>query len=80
MKEIFNPWHNVSRGDGLLDCVNRIIEIPKGTRAKYELYKDSGLLRFDRVLYSSVYCPENYGFIPQAGLKTVCGYFFGKCD
>lgn len=61
----FNPWHHVSPGDKLPDVVNGIIEIPKGTRAKYELDKESGLLRLDRVLYSSVYYPANYGFIPQ---------------
>lgn len=65
MKEKFNPWHSVSPGDKVPDIVNGIIEIPKGTRAKYELDKDSGLLRLDRVLYSSVYYPANYGFIPQ---------------
>jgi inorganic pyrophosphatase len=60
----FNPWHHVSPefNDGI---VNGIIEIPKGNRAKYELDKDSGLLKLDRVLYSSVYYPANYGFIPQ---------------
>lgn len=62
---IFNPWHHVSAGEGTPDVVNGIIEIPKGTRAKYELDKDSGLLKLDRVLYSSVYYPANYGFIPQ---------------
>jgi inorganic pyrophosphatase len=66
MKRKFNPWHDVSPGDSLADIVNGIIEIPKGTRAKYELDKDSGLLRLDRVLYSSVYYPANYGFIPQS--------------
>ena len=60
-----NPWHDVSIGDQVPDIVNGIIEIPKNTRAKYELDKDSGLLRLDRVLYSSVYYPANYGFIPQ---------------
>ena len=69
MKEIIrdmnNPWHKVSPGDNVPSIVNGIIEIPKGTRAKYELDKDSGLLRLDRVLYSSVYYPANYGFIPQ---------------
>ncbi len=48
--------------------VTGIIEIPKGSRAKYELDKESGLLKLDRVLYSSVYYPANYGFIP----KTYC--------
>ncbi|MDR0834026.1 MAG: inorganic diphosphatase [Candidatus Symbiothrix sp.] len=61
----FNPWHHVSPGYVKPDVVNGIIEIPKGTRAKYELDKASGLLRLDRVLYSSVYYPANYGFIPQ---------------
>ena len=48
------------------DIVKGIIEIPKGIRAKYELDKESGLLRLDRVLYSSMYYPHNYGFIPQS--------------
>lgn len=62
----FNPWHHVSPGDHIPEFVNGIIEIPKGTRAKYELDKESGLLKLDRVLYSSVYYPANYGFIPQS--------------
>ena len=66
MKNNFNPWHHVSPGDNLPGVVNGIIEIPKGTRAKYELDKESGLLRLDRVFYSSVYYPANYGFIPQS--------------
>lgn len=65
MAQFFNPWHNVSPGDELPEIVNGIIEIPKGTRAKYELDKDSGLLKLDRVLFSSMYYPANYGFIPQ---------------
>lgn len=63
---MFHPWHQVSPGDLLPALVNVIIEIPKGSRAKYELDKPSGLLRLDRVLYSSVYYPANYGFIPQS--------------
>ena len=66
MPNNFNPWHDVSPGDKLPQFVNAIIEIPKGSRAKYELDKDSGLLKLDRVLYSSVYYPANYGFIPQS--------------
>lgn len=61
----FNPWHHVSLGEGVPEIINGIIEIPKNSRAKYELDKDSGLLMLDRVLYSSVYYPANYGFIPQ---------------
>ena len=66
MTKPFNPWHHVSPGAKLPGLVNGIIEIPKGSRAKYELDKDSGLLKLDRVLYSSVYYPANYGFIPQS--------------
>ena len=63
-----NPWHDVSYGEDAPNIVNGIIEIPKGSRAKYELDKDSGMIKLDRVLYSSVYYPANYGFIP----KTYC--------
>ena len=65
MKDYFNPWHHVSVGHSADDIVNGIIEIPKGERAKYELDKESGLLKLDRVLYSAMYYPANYGFIPQ---------------
>ncbi|MDD5185334.1 MAG: inorganic diphosphatase [Paludibacter sp.] len=66
MRNNFNPWHQVSPHTDITDVVKGIIEIPKGTRAKYELDKESGLLRLDRVLYSSMYYPHNYGFIPQS--------------
>ncbi len=61
----FNPWHSVSFGENVPDVVNAIIEIPKGSRAKYELDKETGMLKLDRVLYSSVYYPANYGFVPR---------------
>lgn len=60
-----NPWHKVKIGENSPATVNGIIEIPKNTRAKYELDKDSGLLMLDRVLFSSMYYPANYGFIPR---------------
>jgi inorganic pyrophosphatase len=60
-----NPWHDVSKGDNCPDIVNAIIEIPKGSNAKYEMDKATGLLRLDRVLYSAMFYPANYGFIPQ---------------
>lgn len=60
-----NPWHKVKVGDRTPEVVNGIIEIPQNTRAKYELDKESGLLMMDRVLYSAMYYPANYGFIPQ---------------
>lgn len=63
-----HTWHDVSPGKNVPETVNAIIEIPNGSRAKYELDKDSGLLKLDRVLFSSVHYPANYGFIPQ----TLC--------
>jgi inorganic pyrophosphatase len=60
-----NPWHDVSFGDQSPAIVQCIIEIPSGSKAKYELDKESGLLRLDRVLFSSVHYPANYGFIPR---------------
>jgi inorganic pyrophosphatase len=55
----------VKFGEQAPEVVTAIIEIPKGSKAKYELDKESGLLRLDRVLFSSVHYPANYGFIPQ---------------
>ena len=63
--DLQNPWHKVKIGDNAPSIVNGIIEIPKNTRAKYELDKESGLLLLDRVLFSSMYYPANYGFIPR---------------
>ncbi|HOX84036.1 MAG TPA: inorganic diphosphatase [Chryseolinea sp.] len=60
-----HPWHEVSTGENPPEFVNGIIEIPKGSRAKYEIDKDSGLIKLDRVIYASMYYPLNYGFIPQ---------------
>jgi inorganic pyrophosphatase len=60
-----NPWHSVKYGEQAPEVVTGIIEIPKGSKAKYELDKESGLLKLDRVLFSSVHYPANYGFIPQ---------------
>ncbi|GIW90247.1 MAG: inorganic pyrophosphatase [Pirellulaceae bacterium] len=60
-----HPWHDVVPGDGLPLEFTAVIEIPTGSSVKYELDKTTGLLRMDRVLYSAVYYPANYGFIPQ---------------
>jgi inorganic pyrophosphatase len=65
MLTVLHPWHGVSYGDKAPAIVNAIIEIPQGSRAKYEIDKPSGLLKLDRVIYSSFYYPVNYGFIPQ---------------
>ena len=61
-----HPWHEVEVGDKAPDIVNAIVEIPKGSKAKYELDKKSGLIIMDRILFSSVQYPANYGFIPQS--------------
>ncbi len=62
---MIHPWHDVTPGHKLPKEFQSIIEIPAGSSVKYELDKDSGLIRLDRVLYSAVYYPANYGFIPQ---------------
>ncbi len=60
-----HPWHDVEPGDKIPNRVWVIIEVPQGSKNKYELDKKSGLLKVDRVLYSSVHYPANYGFIPR---------------
>ncbi len=62
---MIHPWHDVTPGEHLPGMFNAIVEIPTGGNVKYELDKRTGLLRMDRVLYSAVYYPANYGFIPQ---------------
>ncbi|WII70703.1 inorganic diphosphatase [Bdellovibrio sp. 22V] len=64
-----NPWHDISPGEKVPEIVTALIEIPSGSKTKFEIDKKSGLLKVDRVLYSSVHYPANYGFIPQ----TYCG-------
>jgi inorganic pyrophosphatase len=60
-----HAWHDISPGHKLPLEFNVVIEIPAGSSVKYELDKKSGLIKLDRVLYSAVYYPANYGFIPQ---------------
>jgi len=62
---MINPWHDVTPGENIPGEFAAIIEIPFGSSVKYELDKKSGLIKLDRVLYSAVYYPANYGFIPQ---------------
>jgi inorganic pyrophosphatase len=66
MLTVHHPWHGVPPGDNSPTIVNALIEIPQGSRAKYEIDKESGLLKLDRVIYSSFHYPGNYGFIPQS--------------
>lgn len=66
ISHVVHPWHGVPSGQQAPRLVNAIIEIPQGSRCKYEIDKASGLLKLDRVIYSSFYYPINYGFIPQS--------------
>jgi len=58
-------WHDIPAGPNPPEEVTAVIEIPAKSRNKYELDKDTGLLKLDRVLYSSVHYPGDYGFIPR---------------
>ncbi|MPY90355.1 MAG: inorganic diphosphatase [Luteitalea sp.] len=61
-----HPWHDIYVDDHLIaKNFPVVIEVPMGSKNKYELDKESGLMRLDRVLYSAVYYPANYGFIPR---------------
>jgi inorganic pyrophosphatase len=60
-----HPWHDVELGDPIERFFRVIIEIPKGSKVKYELDKPTGLLSADRVLHSAVHYPANYGFLPR---------------
>lgn len=65
-----HPWHDLPNNpDDVEKGFNVVIEIPRGSRVKYELDKPTGLLRVDRILYSAVHYPANYGFLP----RTYCG-------
>jgi inorganic pyrophosphatase len=60
-----HAWHDVTPGAHLPAEFTAVIEIPMGSSVKYELDKETGMLRLDRILYSAVFYPANYGFIPQ---------------
>jgi inorganic pyrophosphatase len=62
---VAHPWHELAIGKNPPEQLHAVIEIPRGSRAKYEVDKDSGLIKLDRVIYASMYYPLNYGFIPQ---------------
>ncbi|XP_078149292.1 soluble inorganic pyrophosphatase 1-like isoform X1 [Carex rostrata] len=63
-----HPWHDLEIGPGAPAIFNVVVEITKGSKVKYELDKKTGLIMVDRVLYSSVVYPHNYGFVP----RTLC--------
>jgi inorganic pyrophosphatase len=61
-----HPWHDCYIDEAVITTAfPAVIEIPKGSTNKYELDKETGLLRLDRVLHSAVYYPADYGFIPR---------------
>ncbi|NBT59601.1 inorganic diphosphatase [bacterium] len=61
-----HPWHDIEPGTKSESYLNAVIEIPMDSKIKYELDKATGFLRVDRILFSSVHYPANYGFIPQS--------------
>ncbi|XP_058210327.1 soluble inorganic pyrophosphatase 4 [Rhododendron vialii] len=63
-----HPWHDLEIGPGAPTIFNCVVEISKGSKVKYELDKKTGMIKVDRILYSSVVYPHNYGFIP----RTLC--------
>ncbi|KAG6509467.1 hypothetical protein ZIOFF_027459 [Zingiber officinale] len=63
-----HPWHDLEIGPAAPAIFNVVVEISKGSKVKYELDKKTGLIKVDRILYSSVVYPQNYGFIP----RTLC--------
>lgn len=60
-----NLWHDIEVGKDAPKVVNAVIEIPKDSKLKFELDKDTGLMKLDRFLYSAMHYPGDYGFIPQ---------------
>lgn len=60
-----NPWHDVKLNLTETNEINCLIEIPAFSKIKYEIDKENGLLKVDRILHSSVHYPCNYGFFPQ---------------
>lgn len=60
-----NIWHDIDPARISSKAFEALIEIPKGSKAKYELDKETGILKLDRVLYTSTVYPANYGFIPR---------------
>lgn len=61
-----HAWHDIPLpADGKFEVFPAVIEVPQGTKTKYELDKDTGFLKADRVLFSAMVYPANYGFIPR---------------
>ncbi len=61
----FLYWHNIPTGPNPPETIYAVVEVPKGNRNKYEYDKETGVIKLDRVLYSALHYPGDYGFIPQ---------------
>lgn len=62
---VMNPWHDMPLDRVTADRFVAVVEIPKGSKKKYELDKQTGLIRLDRILFTSTHYPSNYGFVPR---------------
>ena len=71
MRPPHHPWHDISPGEESPKIVNAIIEIPRDSQQKYELDKETGILKLDRFLYSAVYILEIMGLFLRHCGKTV---------
>jgi inorganic pyrophosphatase len=60
-----NLWHDLEPGPSLPEVIHVVVEIPRGSRNKYEMHKPTGAIKLDRVLHSPVFYPGDYGFIPR---------------
>ena len=60
-----NPWHDIYVDEQLEHGFPAVIEVPQGSKNKYEVDKETGFLKLDRELFSAVHYPANYGFIPR---------------
>ncbi|MFN8500198.1 MAG: inorganic diphosphatase [Anaerolineae bacterium] len=64
-RQIIHMWHDLPPGPEAPDLIYTVVEVPRGSKNKYEYDKNLGLIRLDRVLFSAMYYPGDYGFIPQ---------------
>ena len=62
---MMNLWRELRTGPNAPEIIYTLVEIPKGSRNKYEYNKEFGVIKLDRVLYSSLHYPGDYGLIPQ---------------
>ena len=71
-----NPWHDVNIGDDVPNTFSSVIEVPKGSKVKYELDKDSGLIKVDRVLFSSVHYPAIAPIVQEVAAEYGIPYHY----